>query len=173
MREPALPTNLLKNCGQAIACLVFAAVVATSAHAAITITGVQSQPVQFSIDDLRKLPARKVRVGDKGKEVEYEGVAVAAVLTKAGMELGKAALHGKRLTQYLIVQARDGYQVLLAIPEIDPEVTDRIVLLCYARNGLPLPENEGPLRLILAEEKSQARWVRQVSAIALRAHGGP
>jgi hypothetical protein len=164
---------LRKHCALVIAFLLIAFATA-GAHAAVTVTGVQAQPVRFATDDLRKLPPQRVRITtEKGDEVEYEGVPVAAVLAKAGMELGKAALHGERLTQYLIVQARDGYRALLATPEVDPDVSDTPALLCYARNGAPLPENEGPFRLILPKEKSQARWVRQVSGVALGSAARP
>ena len=50
---------------------------------------------------------------------------------------------------------------------IDPLFRERTLLLCYRKNGGPLPGTEGPLRVVVADEKRHARWVRQVTAIEL------
>jgi DMSO/TMAO reductase YedYZ molybdopterin-dependent catalytic subunit len=158
-------------CAVLIAALCFAffgVAAAAGDPASVSIAGVQPQAVRLSIDEIRKLPAQKARVVIENKEVEYEGVPVSALLAKAGLTLGKEAFHGKQLVNYVIAQARDGYRALFALAEVDPEVSDRPVLLCYARNGTPLPEQEGPFRLILPQEKSQARWMRQVTEIVLK-----
>ena len=55
------------------------------------------------------------------------------------------------------------YEVVFALPELDPDFTDRQVLLCYAKDGMPLAADEGPLRMVVPGEKRQARWVRQVT----------
>ena len=46
--------------------------------------------------------------------------------------------------------------------------TDRVVLLADRRDNQPLPTAEGPLRLVIPDEKRHARWVRQVVSIHLR-----
>ena len=152
-------------------CIAFSSVAAAGDVAGVSIAGIQPQALRLSIDEIRKLPAQKIRVVIENKDVEYEGVPLSALLTKAGLTLGRDAFHGKRLVNYVVAQARDGYRAVFALAELDPEVSDRPVLLCYARDGAPLLEQEGPLRLILPQEKSQARWMRQVTELILKADG--
>jgi len=63
---------------------------------------------------------------------------------------------------YVLVKARDGYAAVLALPEFDAGFTDRVILLADRRDGHPLDAVEGPLRLVVPDEKRRARWVRQV-----------
>lgn len=63
---------------------------------------------------------------------------------------------------YVIVDASDGYQVVFALPEFDPDFTDRVILLADKRDGHPLSAPEAPLRIVVPGEKRHARWVREV-----------
>ena len=65
---------------------------------------------------------------------------------------------------YVMVSASDGYRVVFALAEFDPDFTDRIVILADRRDGHALAPPEGPFRLVVAEEKRHARWVREVTA---------
>lgn len=119
--------------------------------------------VKLSVADLNKLAAVKIRaMPEHRSEGECTCVAAAAVLGAAGVELGKNP-RGKRMADFLLVKAADGYEVVFALPEVDPDFTDRQVLLCYAKDGAPLGAEEGPLRMVVPGEKRQARWVRQVT----------
>jgi hypothetical protein len=121
------------------------------------------EPVSLSVADLNKLAAVKIRATPEHRsEGEYTCAAVATVLGAAGVELGKS-LRGKRMADTLLAKAADGYEVVFALPELDPEFTDRQVLLCYAKDGAPLAADEGPLRIVVPAEKRQARWVRRVT----------
>jgi hypothetical protein len=66
---------------------------------------------------------------------------------------------------YVMVSASDGYRVVFALAEFDPDFTDRIVILADRRDGHALAPSEGPFRLVVAEEKRHARWVREVTAL--------
>ncbi len=50
----------------------------------------------------------------------------------------------------------------------DPIVLDLIIILADRRDGKPLAEKEGPLRIIVPEEKREARWVRQLVSFTIR-----
>jgi hypothetical protein len=97
----------------------------------------------------------------------FEGVLLRDVLQPLALPFGKE-LRGKALTICLLVEARDGYQVLFTLPELDALFTDKVVLLADRRDGKPLSENEGPLRIVVPDEKRQARWIRQVKSISAR-----
>ena len=114
------------------------------------------------------MPRRSVRAkGHDGKEALFEGVELGDVLKLAGVKFGEQ-LRGKELALFLIVRAADNYRAVFALPELDHGFTDRIILLADLRDGKPLSEKEGPLRLVVPDEKREARWVRQVVTFTIR-----
>lgn len=107
-----------------------------------------------------------VRKDKDGKDHTYTGVLLEDILQKAGVTLG-ATLKGKNLTKYLIAGAVDGYQAVFALPEVDKEFTDRLIILADKVDGNPLPATEGPFRIIVQGEKKPARCVRQVNSLTV------
>jgi DMSO/TMAO reductase YedYZ molybdopterin-dependent catalytic subunit len=131
----------------------------------LSVGGDVPQPVKLTASDLARLPRQSVRGKDRdGKEVEFEGVPLVEVLKTAGVKFGHD-LRGPALANYLVVEAADGYRVVFALPELDPASTDRVILLADRREGKPLDEKEGPLRVIVPGEKRPARWVKQVISL--------
>jgi hypothetical protein len=128
-------------------------------------TAIGKQTV-LSKGDLEALPTTTVTTGSSDAPATFVGVAVRALLEKAGVGFGEA-LRGKRLASCLVVEAADGYRVVIALPELDPAFTDRQIVLAYLRNGKPLDEKEGPYRIIIPDEKRMARWVRQVTTLRI------
>ncbi|HVF29189.1 MAG TPA: molybdopterin-dependent oxidoreductase, partial [Pyrinomonadaceae bacterium] len=100
-------------------------------------------------------------------EAAFEGLELVEVLKLAGVKFGEE-LRGKSLALFLVVDAADGYRAVFALPELDPAFTDRVILLADRRDGKPLAVTEGPLRIVVPDEKRHARWVRQVTALNVR-----
>jgi DMSO/TMAO reductase YedYZ molybdopterin-dependent catalytic subunit len=137
-------------------------------RAVLTVGGEVEHPLRLSAEDLASLPRQSVRARDhKGVEATFEGVAVVEILTKAGARVGDR-LRGGAMVDYLVVEASDGYRAVFALPEIDPAFTDRVILLADRRDGRPMVNPEGPLRIVVPGEKKQARWVRQVKTLTVR-----
>lgn len=131
----------------------------------LTIIRHGAPPITRTLAALKSMPAMSVQVqDDSGAAAEYTGVSLQVLLAASDVEFGKA-IRGSRLTQYVVVSAADGYRALFSIAEVDPAFRQRSILLCYAKNGSSLPEKEGPLRLVVADEIRHARWVRQVTTI--------
>jgi hypothetical protein len=107
-----------------------------------------------------------VEVKDHDMPARFEGVPLSAVLNLAGVELGHS-LRGARMTEALLVEAADGYKVVFALAEIDPDFATREILLADKRDGKPLDAKEGPLRIVAPGDKRPARWVRQVTALKI------
>ena len=124
------------------------------------------KPTVLTRADIEALPHVKVSTSASGAAATFEGVALEAVLEKAGVEFG-ASLKGKRLASYLLVEAADGYRVVIALPELDPAFTDKQVVLVFLKDGKPLDEKEGPYRIVMPDEKRMARWVRQVTMLKI------
>jgi hypothetical protein len=91
-------------------------------------------------------------------------VALIEVLEKAGVTTG-AKLRGENLAKLILIKAADGYEVVYSLPEVDPEFTDKVIMVAIEKDGQPLPNGEGPFRMIAPNDKKQARWVREVREI--------
>jgi len=94
------------------------------------------------------------------------------VLVAAKVTLGKG-LKGPLLANCLLVEAADGYRVVFSLPEIDPALTDKVVILADRKDGKPLDDKEGPFRLIVPHDKLAMRWVKQVTRASVRSAAGP
>jgi len=117
--------------------------------------------------DLEALPHIKITTSASATaSTTFEGVSLKTVLDKAGVEFGET-MRGKRMASYLLVEAADGYRVVIALPELDPAFTDKQVVLAFLKDGKPLDDKEGPYRLVIPSEKRMARWVRQVTTLKI------
>jgi hypothetical protein len=120
----------------------------------------------FTRADLETLQPVKVTTDASGTSAAFEGVALKAVLEKAGVGLGET-LKGKRMASCLLVEAADGYRVVIALPELDEAFTHKQVVLAFLKDGKPLDDKEGPYRIVIPDEKRMARWVRQVTTLKI------
>src|SRR5215469_1783162 len=116
--------------------------------------------------DVESLPHVKVTTHGSETSATFEGVALRSVLEKAGVEFGHS-MRGKRLASCLLVEAADGYRAVIALPELDPDFTDKEVVLAYLQDGKPLDDKAGPYRIVIPEEKRMARWERQVTTLKI------
>jgi len=133
----------------------------------LSVSGEVARTLKLNASDLAKLPRQTVNAKDHdGKAAIFEGVALVDVLRLAGVEFGDK-LRGKNLALFLVVDASDGYRAVFALPELDPAFADQAIILAHSRDGKPLPEAEGPWRIIVSKEKRQARWVRKVVAFTI------
>lgn len=134
----------------------------------LRVEGDVPRTLELIATDLARLPHRTVRAKDRdGRESTFEGVPLVEVLKEAGVKFGND-LRGPALATYLLVEAADGYRVVFALPELDPARTDRVILLANRRDGKPLGGKEGPLRIVVPDEKRHSRWVRQVISLKLK-----
>jgi DMSO/TMAO reductase YedYZ molybdopterin-dependent catalytic subunit len=132
----------------------------------VRVSGAVSQPLALSLQDLAAMPRTKVTAQDHDNKVAYEGVALTEILQKAGAPLGQL-LRGKAMASYVLVTAHDGYRVVFALPELDPGFTDtsQQIILADTADGKPLSEMQGPVRIVVPQEKKGARWIRMVENI--------
>jgi hypothetical protein len=129
-------------------------------------------PRQIDASEFHKLPRADVSTSDPrqpGKEIVYSGIPLLEALKAGGLsrDSGMAGLRDA-VKMTVIVQAADGYQAAFSMAELDPELTDGVILLADIKDGQPLPSGEGPLRIIVQGEKRPARWVRQVRSLTVR-----
>jgi len=135
---------------------------------ALRVSGTGLKDTGLSPADLAAMPRRTVTVKERETtEAKYEGVAVQELLSKAGMGFGQA-LRGARLRDYLLAESADGYAVVFALPEVAEEFSDRVVIVADRVDGAPISGRDGPLRVVVSDEKKHARWVRNVVSLTVR-----
>jgi DMSO/TMAO reductase YedYZ molybdopterin-dependent catalytic subunit len=166
--------NLKKNFARMLAAaavlgLPWASVLAQTAASAdpasVTIGGSVERPLQLHMADLEKMPHVRIDVKDHdGSAATYEGVLLAELLKSAGAAMGEK-MRGGNMASYVLAEAKDGYRVIFALAELDPGFTDTQVIVAFARNGKPLAEGQGPLRIIAPQDKRPARWIRMLEKI--------
>jgi hypothetical protein len=144
----------------------------SGADATLTISGDVTQPVTLTVNDLRGMARTKVTVEDEGRQVTYEGVLVGDLLKRAGVPLGPS-LTGSAVATYVLMTARDGYQVVFSLPELDPEFTSNDIIVADTIDGRPLFAYQGPLRIVAPHDKKGARSIRMLQTlqvVRLRKH---
>ena len=61
----------------------------------------------------------------------------------------------------VVAQANDGVHCTIRWNELDPAVTDRLILVAYERDGEPIAKG-GPLRLVVPGDKQGRRFLRSL-----------
>lgn len=135
---------------------------------ATIIVEADGKTMTVSAAELGKLARKEVAGKDHdGKESKYSGVEIREILQLAGVKFGKD-LRGKGIAQYLLVEAADGYKAVYSLTELDPDFTDKVVILADQQDGKALSDHDGKFQIVASGEKKHARWVRQVTALRVR-----
>jgi DMSO/TMAO reductase YedYZ molybdopterin-dependent catalytic subunit len=135
----------------------------------LEIKGDVAKPLSLSVQDLRAMPRKTLKVTNshEGTEDTYEGVLLSDLLKRAGVASGKD-LRGAALATYVVAEASDGYRVVFSIGEIDPDVHDSEIIVADSINGaVAMGANLGPLRLVVPHDKRPARWVRMLQSLTV------
>jgi Oxidoreductase molybdopterin binding domain len=118
-------------------------------------------------DQLAQLAPEQVEFGTHETErASYSCAALTRILGAVDVPSG-AALRGTQLRRIALVEAADAYTVAFSLGELDEALGNTRAFLCWAKNGRPLDEQEGPLRLIIPGDTRAARSVRQVVRIRI------
>lgn len=93
---------------------------------------------------------RDVRLEDaEGGATIYHGTPLLAVLEKNGLDLRTMAGERKTAAEVVLATARDGYTVVFSVGELQMNRANPKVFLVSESAAGPLPDNEGPVRLIV------------------------
>ena len=137
-------------------------------EANVKVSGEVTKPLMLSLADMQQFKQNEVVRKEKdGKDHTYTGVILSDILKKAGVTLGKD-LRGINLTKFVSVGASDGYRVVFALAELDKDFTDRAIILATKIDNKPLPDGDGPFRIIVQDEKRPARCIKMVKWIKVQ-----
>jgi DMSO/TMAO reductase YedYZ molybdopterin-dependent catalytic subunit len=117
--------------------------------------------------DLHALPQETLTIDDHGASRTFTGAPLGAVLDKIGAPKGEQ-LKGEALGYTVVATASDGYKVALSLSEIDPSLGDKHVIVADSEGGKPLDPQQGPLRLVVKDDKRLARSARNLVSIELK-----
>lgn len=140
---------------------------AQSDTSVIRITHAPACDTTLTVTRLRQLPEHSATItGHDGEQATYSGALLWDVIS-AGCTSVSAATKRERIGMAVLIDASDGYRALVALMEADTSFRDRPVLLCWAKNGTALDDHDGPLQVIIPDDKRHARDVRKVTRITV------
>jgi DMSO/TMAO reductase YedYZ molybdopterin-dependent catalytic subunit len=137
---------------------VYAAPDTVAAPAVLKVEGAVPTPLSLTAEDLAKMPRATAPLTADGTTTTYEGVLLYDILVKAGWQFGHG-MTGKPMASYLIATGKDGYEVVFALPEIDPQFSGAKVIIADKADGTALPAREQPFRIVAPEDKMHARSI--------------
>ena len=130
----------------------------------LAVMGDVPTPLALSASDLAAMPREQAEVTEQdGVKTTYEGVTLQEILKKAGIPFGRQ-MRGKALAGYVLAEAKDGYAVAFSLGELDPDLGGTRVIVADKRDGKPLFEYQGPVRLVIPAEEG-ARSVRMLEKL--------
>lgn len=135
-----------------------------ASDAMLVVAGDVTQPLTLALSELKSMPRTTVTVTDEGRQIVYEGVLVGELLKRAGAPVGRD-LSGKAVATYVRASAKDGYQVVFSLAELDPGFTSNDIIVADTIDGKPLFDYQGPLRIVAPHDKRGARSIRMVQRI--------
>ncbi len=114
-----------------------------------------------------KLPRAELTAKARdGSERRFAGVSIAEVLRLLGAPEGRA-IRGAEMNRAVLLSAKDGYQVVFSLAELDGSFRKSNVILADRVDGKELDDFEGPFMIVAADDLRHSRWIRQVERIAL------
>jgi DMSO/TMAO reductase YedYZ molybdopterin-dependent catalytic subunit len=141
---------------------------ATPAKAsALEISGAAAHPMSLTLDDLRRLPASSENIffhtGHGGVRAAFTGVSLWSLIDKAGLA-ADPKVRNEVLRRFVVATGAEGYYVVIALAEIDPEFGGQQALVAYEQDGKPL----GGARLVMPGDKGGGRNVMNLVGLKLR-----
>lgn len=124
----------------------------------------QAVPVDEKLVD--GLPVQTVTLVVHGTTQQCSGPMLADVLNRLGAPAGND-VRADALRLILLAKARDGYQVAFTLGELDPLLGNKRAIIATQCDGKPLAAEDGPYRLVMADEKRGARSLRQLETLTL------
>jgi DMSO/TMAO reductase YedYZ molybdopterin-dependent catalytic subunit len=131
----------------------------------LVVSGDVPTPLTLNAKDFAAMPRESVETADPdGTKTTYEGVPLQEILKKAGIPCGRQ-MRGKDLAGYVLASAKDGYEIVFSLGELDPDLGGVRAIVADKRDGKPLFQYQGPIRLVLPGDKAGARSVRMLEKL--------
>ena len=93
-----------------------------------------------------------------GDSIVYHGRPLLDVVEKAGIDTRSMAGQRKTAPAIIVVKSRDGYTVVFSVGELLMHRADPRVFLVSETAAGPLPESEGPVRLVVHGDRVRSPY---------------
>lgn len=134
----------------------------------LSVVGKVPSPLFLDLDAWSKLPRHQVSAKTKdGSTSQFDGVLLGDLLRATGLSVGNHKMNRQNGSMFVRARASDGYVAIFSMAELDDDFAERSVLLADRRDGKPLDEKEGPLKIICPQDAMPVRWVRQVESLTV------
>lgn len=134
----------------------------------VAITGAVRNPLELTADDLRRMPVTSAGVTfeahGRAEQHTFTGTPLLGVIASAGLT-APADARNPLISDWIVVTGSDGYQVVLAGAELDPNFANTPVLLAWEQDGKAMTGDNGPARLVVPGDVRGGRYVSGVVKI--------
>ncbi len=138
----------------------------------LTITGLHGETKALDSSDLAAMPHETVTVtnGHTHQQETYSGVPVKDLLAlveanAAGMDTMERRRAGRLLV--IFAEGTDNYRIVLTACDTDPGCRSGKAIVADSLNSKPLT-TDGVFKLILTEDKTPSRWVRNLKGLTVK-----
>lgn len=122
----------------------------------VAVTGEVQRPRTLTGDDLRRFPAMQfTNTFGAGQGVAtnlYRGALLWDVVQDAGLK-NTTGGRNDQLRKFVVATGADGFEVVIALAEIDPSFGGQHVIVAYEKDGAPLGEKSGLAQLVVPGDK--------------------
>lgn len=141
----------------AVALLAAAPLLAQQPAPILRVPGAADRPIEAA--SILGRHQRDVRLENAHGDVSvYHGVPLLELLEKNGLDLKTMAGERRSAGQVVLASARDGYTVVFSVGELRANRSNPHVFLVAESSEGPLPENEGPVRLIVYGDAARSAY---------------
>jgi DMSO/TMAO reductase YedYZ molybdopterin-dependent catalytic subunit len=142
------------------------------------VAGAVARPRSYTLADLQRLPAIDVIhqcvAGDTHsvRSHAYRGVLLWSLLADAGIAVPPGTAPAS-LRSYVVAEGSDGFAVVIALAELDPEFNRRDAIVAYERDGQPLDQTLGMAQTIVPTDLTCERDVYHLARLEVRELNSP
>lgn len=138
----------------------------TAQSAGIWFTGLFEEETFIPLSEIMEMEPRYVTVTMVGHSIGYAGRCTykGATLKDVMLAAGYTGTRGPDvgIEDMIRVIGSDGYGCVLSWTEVFDQDDSRNIIIAYEKDGKPLEEGEGPIRLVTANDRYVGRYIKDV-----------
>lgn len=152
-------------------CLFLGAAPDAGVAVSLSVEGALVRPAALTVKELEALGPATVEFKDKKGAHTGIGVRLDKLLLHLGFSEGRSGpkVDPKQkhagLRSVVIATARDGFEAVFSVGELLETLGSTRATIVWQMDGKPLPDNVGPFRIVVANDKLPSRSIYQVTSL--------
>ncbi len=135
---------------------------------AIVISGTVKNSGPLTVAELQALRNDIIDVistaGGESQNHTFVGTSLLGVLDHVGIDVPEGAKN-PLLSHYIVVAAKDSYQVIISGGELDLAFGNTEMYLAWEQDGAALARDDGPIRLVVPGDTKGGRYISGIVSI--------